>query len=155
MSVKCVSVPVDIPTWVCACGHVFCKTCIDQVKKWYQNIIYMLMIAYYINKLWPNHLTKWFINPWRVGEEMEDELNIDKCMVLTVTLKNNQIKDHYILHNHKRTSVTSNKYLGVIYNCNWLKVVFRSLPVRRQTQYWLFSVEILDLVREKPKLTFT
>jgi len=46
------------------------------------------------------------INPWRVGEEMEDETEYWQMhMVLTVTLKNT-------LHNH--ASVTSAKYLGVI-----------------------------------------
>jgi len=42
------------------------------------------------------------------------KLNIDKCMVLTVTLKNNPIKARYTLHNHGLASVTSAKYLGAI-----------------------------------------
>ena len=51
-------------------------------------------------------LEKW-VKKWKM------KLNNDKCMVLTVTLKNNPIKAQYTLHNHRLASVTSAKYLGV------------------------------------------
>lgn len=41
-------------------------------------------------------------------------LNIDKCVVLTVTLKCNPITSQYTLHGHQLASVNSAKYLGVI-----------------------------------------
>ena len=41
------------------------------------------------------------------------KLNIDKCMVLTVTLKSNPITTQYTLHNQSLISVNSSKYLGV------------------------------------------
>jgi len=41
------------------------------------------------------------------------KLNIDKYMVLTVTLRNNSINAHYTLHNPRLASVTSTKCLGV------------------------------------------
>jgi len=41
------------------------------------------------------------------------KLNSDNCVVLTATLKNNQIKKHYALHNYRLASLTSAKYLGV------------------------------------------
>jgi len=52
-------------------------------------------------------LEKWEKKKWKM------KLNIDKCMVLTVTLKNNPIKVQYTLHNHRLASVTSAKYLRV------------------------------------------
>jgi len=42
-------------------------------------------------------------------------LNIDKCMVLTVTFKNNPITSHYVLHSHRLVSVIlPSTHLGVI-----------------------------------------
>ena len=41
------------------------------------------------------------------------KFNIEKCMVLTVTLKKNPLHSEYYLHNHKLTNVTKAKYLGV------------------------------------------
>ena len=41
------------------------------------------------------------------------KFNIEKCMVLTVTLKKNPLHSEYCLHNHKLTNVTKAKYLGV------------------------------------------
>ena len=56
-------------------------------------------------------------NDLEVLEEWEKiwkmKLNIDKCMVLSVTLKSNPITSHYILHNQQLTPVHSAKYLGV------------------------------------------
>ena len=42
------------------------------------------------------------------------EFNIDKCMVLTVTLKKHPMFTEYYLHNYKLTTVSKAKYLGVI-----------------------------------------
>ena len=41
------------------------------------------------------------------------KFNIDKCTVLTVTLKKNPLFTEYYLHNHKLTTVSKAKYLGV------------------------------------------
>jgi len=46
------------------------------------------------------------------GRKWKMKLNIDKCMVLTVTLKNNTIKAHHALHKYRLASVISAKYLG-------------------------------------------
>ena len=35
------------------------------------------------------------------------KMNIDKCKVLTVSLKNNPIMTHYALHNHRLASLIS------------------------------------------------
>jgi len=39
------------------------------------------------------------------------KFNIEKCMVLTVTLKKNPLHSEYYLRNHKLTNVTKAKYL--------------------------------------------
>ena len=39
--------------------------------------------------------------------------HLDKCMLLTVTLKKHPIPSEYHLHNHKLATVTKAKYLGV------------------------------------------
>ena len=41
------------------------------------------------------------------------KFNIEKCMILTVTLKKLLLLSEYYLHNHKFTTVTDAKYLGV------------------------------------------
>ena len=41
------------------------------------------------------------------------KFNIDKCMLPTVTLKKHPLPLEYHLHNHKLTTVTKDKYLGV------------------------------------------
>ena len=43
----------------------------------------------------------------------EMQLNIDKCMVLTVTLKKKPLMTSYTLHSHPLASFSSVKYLGV------------------------------------------
>ena len=40
------------------------------------------------------------------------KLNIEKCMVLTITLKQQPLSSEYYLHNHKLTPVANAKYLG-------------------------------------------
>ena len=47
----------------------------------------------------------------------------DKCSVLSVTKKKQQIQHNYILHNHIFESVSSAKYLGITvqYNLKWDK----------------------------------
>ena len=42
------------------------------------------------------------------------KFNIDKCMVLSVTLKRNPLLTDYCLHNQKLLVVSKAKYLGVI-----------------------------------------
>ena len=41
------------------------------------------------------------------------KFNIEKCMILTVTLKKHPLFSEYYLHNHKLTTVTKAKYLSV------------------------------------------
>ena len=43
-------------------------------------------------------------------------LNIDKCMVLNVTLKKKPLMTSYFLHSHPLVSVSSANYLGVTIN---------------------------------------
>ena len=43
----------------------------------------------------------------------EMQLNVDKCMVLTVTLKKKPLMTSYTLHSHPLASFSSVKYLGV------------------------------------------
>jgi len=41
------------------------------------------------------------------------KFNIQKCMILTITLKHNSYISEYTLHNKKLNSVTNAKYLGI------------------------------------------
>ena len=52
------------------------------------------------------HLERWE-KTWHM------KFNIYKCMVLTVTLKKNSLSTEYYLHNHKLTTVSKAKCLGI------------------------------------------
>jgi len=42
------------------------------------------------------------------------KLNLEKCMVLHITVKTNPLLSDYSLHGHKLDSVSEAKYLGVL-----------------------------------------
>jgi len=66
------------------------------------------------NSHWLNYLTNDLLTLEKWEKKWKMKLNIDKCMVLTVTLKNNP-KRHNILYitMARLASVTSAKYLGI------------------------------------------
>jgi len=69
------------------------------------------------------------------------KFNIDKCMVLHVTLKRNPILSEYSLHGHNLKTVSKAKYLGVLLDSR-LSTNTSTPHVKKQILFYHFFVAI-------------
>ena len=97
-------------------------------------------------------------NDLKILEEWERtwkmKLNIDKCIVLSVTLKSNPTKTRYTLHNQQLLSVHSAKYLGVTIDSKLSFNEHVDSTCKKATQHWHSSIGTSDHVRGKSKLIY-